>query len=326
MKPIERTFLIGAGGTGTAFGACTALRRHWGNSVKIVVMDINPKHLVSSSILSDVYIQVSPFSNELFQSELLEILNRENVGFYLPLFPVEIPLAASLREQGFLNSRTTVLSPGLETCRITSDKYLTALWLEENQFPTPRTCLVQPEFRADFYCIKPRMGSGSVGTRILSPAAMDAELQVTSFPANPSDGVIIQERCDQPEVTIDVFRSAKDNAVRVLCRDRLQVKSGVSTKVRIYEDTKLASLATRLAEGLNISGTFCFQTMMLDGDWCVVDINARPGAATSTCAATGNDFFGALFAHAMGEETGRFFRKLTSPLFVTRQYSDFLMS
>jgi carbamoyl-phosphate synthase large subunit len=322
----KTTFLIGSAGTATAFAACTALRRYWNDHVRVIVMDTNPRHLVTSSLIADDFFQVSPFRNESFVLEVLSLIQSEGVDYYLPLFPEEMLLAADIREQGRLPVGTRVLVPCLETCRITTDKYLTAEWLRRNGLPTPHTALGMPTFVSESYCIKPRMGVGSHGFRRVSAAELKLIFSSGQASHDTADGVIVQEQCLPPEITVDVFSAAESVTSHVLCRERLEVKSGVSTKVRIFRNDELSELANNLATALGLTGVFCFQVMRGSQGWCVLDINTRPGAATSTCATTGNDFCGAMFAYALGEDTQRFFRPLERDAFVTRQYCDFLMT
>ncbi len=321
----RKRILIGAAGTGTAFAACTAIRRYWGDSVELSAMDTNPHYLVTSSLLADHYFQVKPFRSPEFVDQLLAILTDHAIDFYLPLYPQEIKLAVELKHSRRLPTATRLIGPGPEACNVASDKYFAAGWLSEHGLPSPKTCLGIPDFDATHYCIKPRMGTGSTGLRLLTKVELDAICQTGPLSTDPSDGVIIQEQCFAPELTVDVFIGQQNSQSRVLCRERLEIKSGVSTKVRITEDETITTLAIQLGTSLNYLGAFCFQVMRNEKGWCVIDVNPRPGAASATCSVTGNDFYGAMFALAFGENTEPFFQRLPRAVYVTRQYSDFLM-
>ena len=124
---------------------------------------------------------------------------------------------------------------------------------------------------------------------------------------------------------MDVFYDPENDFIRVVCRERIETKSGVSTKARLFEDDELSRFARTIAVGLKLKGSFCFQVMRNSHGWVVTDVNPRPGAATAMCALTGNDFFAATFAYHWGEDARVFFRPLNGEQFVTRQYSEFLM-
>src|SRR5579862_7662326 len=107
----RRVVLIGSAGTGTAFAAACSLRRVWSQSVVLIAMDINPAHLVTTALLADHFEQV-PLSVSLeFPKVLLGIIDRYEVGTYMPLFPEEIVLAAKLRDEGRIPAAVTVMAP-----------------------------------------------------------------------------------------------------------------------------------------------------------------------------------------------------------------------
>ena len=96
----QRVVLLGSAGTGTAFAAACSLRRVWSQSVRIVAMDIYPRHIVTTSLLADDFEQVGFSAAPEFPATLLGILQRYKVDTYLPIFPEEIVVSARLGEQG----------------------------------------------------------------------------------------------------------------------------------------------------------------------------------------------------------------------------------
>jgi hypothetical protein len=93
----------------------------------------------------------------------------------------------------------------------------------------------------------------------------------------------------------------------------------------LFYDKKLEGIAFTLADKLNLCA-FCFQVMKYKGEWAVTDINPRLGAGTGMSFVTGMDFFSAMFAILWDEDPSRYFRPLTKEIYVTRQYSDFIMN
>jgi carbamoylphosphate synthase large subunit len=312
--------LLGSAGTGTAFGAASALRRHWSERVTIVAMDTNPRYLVTASLLCDGFEQVPPSDDEAFPAALLAITKHYRVDTYLPLVDIELVRAAELRDSFFLPRGIRVLAPPLHSARICLDKYLAALWMEKHAIPTPQTALASQAFRADHYFLKPRQGFGSRGTRKIARTELDR------IPESERDDWIVQALCSGPEVTVDVFHDPGQHFVRIACRERIETKSGVCTKARVFFDSDLEALACQLGRRLALSGTFCFQVMHNDGRWYVTDINARPGAGTAISVAAGLDFFAALFAHAWAIDVRQVMPMLIHDRIVTRQYSEFVMN
>jgi len=321
MSGIEfsHTVLLGAAGTGTAFGAACSLRRHWSRGVRIVAMDTNPRHLVTTSLLSDYFEQVPLSAAPEFPYVLRDIVDRHGVDTYLPLMPDEIEVAANLRERGDLPKHMALLGPPPKGSALCADKWLLARELDMHSIPTPRTALASEPFPSETYFLKPRLGAGSRGAKLIGARELRAATE------EGGDDWIVQERCVPPEVTVDAFHCALSGVSQTVCRERIEVKSGVATKCRLFADRQLNDYAIAIAKMLGFEGSFCFQVMRSPGDWVVTDVNPRPGAGSAMSNLSGNDFFAASFARAWGEGIERFFAPLREELWVTRQYAEFAM-
>lgn len=315
----RHTVLLGSAGTGTAFAAACALRRFWSRRVRIIAMDINPRHLVTTSLLADQFHQVPLSADAAFPAVLLEIVRQHAVDTYLPLFPEEVVLAARLRDEKQFQEAVKILVPSLAVARLCADKLALSEFLSGHGVLTPETASAGTPLTADEMFLKPRDGSGSRGARKVRRA------ELAEITGAAPDRWLVQEICLPPEVTVDAFVDGGAGFTRAICRERIEIKAGVSTKCRLFEDPELTCLAAKLAGALGINGSFCFQVMRHPGGWAVTDVNPRPGAATAMCAATGNDFIAATFAHCWGEDVRAFFRPLNSEQYVTRQYSEFVM-
>lgn len=319
MNQPGHVVLLGAAGTGTAFGAACALRRVWSQRVVIVAMDTNPRHLVTTGLLADVFETVPPAAAAAFPAALVHVMERHRVDTYLPLLPAEITVAARLHEGGGIPRDIKLLAPAALSCLACSDKWRLAEVLQRADIPTPRTAPAESPFPAQHYFLKLREGSGSRGARRIDAAEAEA-MEVSERRAS-----VLQEVCTGPEITVDVFVDTRSGFSRALCRERIEIKSGVATKCRLFEDDTLAQLALRVAGQLGLAGSFCLQVMRNASGWVVTDVNPRPGAATAMGVVSGNDFFAATFAHAWGQDPRPFFRRLERDCYVTRQYTEYQM-
>jgi hypothetical protein len=183
-----------------------------------------------------------------------------------------------------------------------------------NNIRTPNTVLLDKfESSKLDYIIKPRHGFGSSIIPYNFENFNNAKITSNNF--------IVQERCNHPEITIDVFNS--QGIFEYVCRERIETKSGVCTKARIFKDQKLESLALKISSGLNLR-YFCFQVMQVGNEWLVTDINPRLGSGTPMSKAVGLDFFAAMVADLLGYNVNRFFQYLNKEKFVTRQYLNIL--
>jgi carbamoylphosphate synthase large subunit len=311
-----RTTLVGSVGTGTAFAAVTALRRHWPSECRIVGQDTNPAHLVTASLLCDEFVRCPLSADPGFLKHLLTITEKSGVDTYVPLMPVELSLvrkhATELERRGI-----TLVAADRHSETDASDKWAVVNAALAHGIPVPRTALEHAPDGLEEVFAKPRFGVGSKGAVKLSGADYRA------MPESDRHGLVFQQVCDGPEVTVDAFVHSPGGAVHALARERIEVKAGVCVKARIWADDALSSLATQIAAAFRLRGVFCFQVMRLADTWMLTDLNPRPGAGTSMCQAAGSDFHAANFALAWGEDHSRHLMPLPKPVFVTRQYADF---
>lgn len=306
--------LISAAGTGTAFGIVTSLRRTWGEQVRIITADINPAHLATASVFADRHLEVPLSSDENFLPTVRRCIQSEEVDTYVPLLNAE-----------FIHAHA--LSIDLPSCDIWSSaliaglvrsKRATSTWLASHGLPVPPSLSLSEISLDGNYFVKPDNGSGSHGARRASGLEVQA-LDLSNF--------VVQQVCDEPEITVDSFFDISTGRCRAVARERIEVKSGVSTKVRVYEDPVLTKIAGRIGESLKQKGSICFQVMSLNGEYAITDLNFRPGAGTAMSAATGIDLVSASFACRWGEDYSPFLAaKLPyGGLYVTRQYAEFVM-
>lgn len=313
-----KNILISSAGTGTAFASVLALRKNWGSSVKIIAVDSNLKNLVTTSLFSDKYFQVPLNSDDKFKSKLEAILIAENVDTYIPHIDHEIYLGALIYTEKSITNLLTLQVKNPEIADICDDKFKTFLFLSENNIKTPY-CYHSNELsnNIESLIIKPRRGFGSQIIR-LSENKNDLSQYDPQY-------YIMQQECKKPEITVDVCHDRKNNKFNYVCRERIETKSGVCSKARLFYDNKIEEIAMSIAAKLELS-SFCFQLMKYQDEWSVTDINARLGAGTAMSVAAGMDFFSGMYAILWDEDSSCYFQPLQKETFVTRQYNEFIMN
>jgi carbamoylphosphate synthase large subunit len=318
----EHAVWIGAAGTRAAYGLVASIRAVWRDAVHVVAADTNPRHLVAASLLADDYVQVPPVADSGFRPMLLDKLDAFEVDAYLPILDEEIVLAAELRDGGHIGERVAVAAPPAPAAEACFDKLAAARWLEAAGLPAPATFAGKDAaWMPPRMIVKPRHGRGSAGVaEVTSPEALREAV-------GGGDELVVQDACSEPELTIDAFRARRGGRVRAVCRERLEVKAGVSTKARVFEDAELEELAGRVASCFELAGSFCIQVMRSanDGRWLITDVNPRCGAGTRLSAAVGVDFFAATVADLWNEETDRFLPRLDRERYVVREYVEFVL-
>lgn len=308
------TVLLGSAGVGTAYASAKALRKYF--NVKIIACDTNPAYLVTANLFADYYEKIAPVASKSFDDEIVHILNKYNIDTYIPFIDQEVYSAALLYEKGKIGKDVSLQLKQSSFVEICMDKYKAYQWLSANNLPTPNTSIVKDKNDLKIgFILKPRKGFGSVIQKITSIDETKA--------ANYED-FIMQESCIAPEITIDVHYSQQFDFFSFACRERIETKSGVCTKARIFFDESLGEIALMLAKKLDLS-SFCFQVMTLNNEFVITDINPRLGAGTAMSSAVGLDFFGAMFANLWDQNPEKYFTKSKEEKYVTRQYCEFVM-
>lgn len=311
-----RVVLLGGAGTGTSFAIASRLKARWGNEVRLIVTDIFPAEHVTTSLLADRFHMVPKAGDPAFRDRLIDILRAEHVQTYIPVLNEEIALAADLMRLGEFPDIDFWSSPLRAQCL---DKVFADQWLAGIGIPTPQKYTVGDQGESWF--AKPKTGYGSRGAREVS---LD---EIEAMTASERDGLLIQEHCVGPEITIDSFYDHQNGFRRAYCRERLETKSGVCTKARLFHDTELSEYAGQIGQALEQCGAICFQVMRGDTGWVVTDLNLRSGAGTAITCSAGFDILAAGYACRIGEDYREWLAPIASgeEFLVTRQYAEFVM-
>jgi predicted ATP-grasp superfamily ATP-dependent carboligase len=304
--------LVCSGGTGSAFATAEAAFLNFKDCINLTICDINTKELVSSSVFADDFIVSKSIHDQGYKDFILNLVNSKNIEICIPFIDKDVLIFSELYSASKFSRAVKLHLNNPEIVRICSDKLLSYAWLKRNNISTPETFLLQNETPEPGFIIKPITGVGS----IISDFNLAALKEITEF-----DKYLIQEKCYKPEVTIDVFSNSEYDLFFYVCRERIEIKSGVCTKARLFLDEELGHIAKELAEKLCLK-FFCFQVMKLNGKWAVTDINPRLGSGTPMCNAVGIDFFSAMLADFLGRNPKKYLKNLEREIFVTRQYRN----
>ena len=311
---------IGAAGTTTAFGIVATLKERWPWQVEVVAVDINERRLVAAAALADSFVQCPLIADPGYGEWLPAFLADAGIDLYVPLIDADIVVAAELAAAGGTGQARVVAPPPAEA-RVCLDKLATCGWLAAREIVTPATWLPgeRPADAPDgALVVKARFGHGSSGFRRIAD-----EAEATS--AADADELVVQSACESPEVTVDAYRGGAGE-FRAVCRERLEVKAGVCTKARVFEDAEMAALTERIAIGLNLRGPLCIQVMREAGRWSVTDVNARSGGGTRLSSAAGVDILAGAYADLLDLPLpADALAPLAEDVFAVRQPSEYVV-
>ncbi|MBD9653006.1 ATP-grasp domain-containing protein [Ensifer sp. ENS09] len=311
--------LITSAGTATALGVIKALAHR--PEFEIHTADVNSQELLAIGAFPVMSHSVVPYATDRdkFLSSIDSIIVERDISFVFPIHDEEIRLISAFREHA-PNVGFPKFSPqSVSDC---TDKYEMTRICQGAGIRVPQTFLAAEYGRSPFFpvVVKPRRGVGSVGFRIVRN---DFELEGLDV-----DKVVLQEVCTGPEVTVDVLATLEGTIA--IARERIETKSGVSTKCRIAYSRELADIAASISETFGLEGLFCFQAMKVGESWAVTDINPRSGGGSAMTTAAGINLFEEYFLQQAGYEDVDRFKALElhasslQPTLVVRYYEEHL--
>jgi carbamoyl-phosphate synthase large subunit len=133
--------------------------------------------------------------------------------------------------------------------------------------------------------LKPRRGSGSVGT------ARIESLHSLREAARDRSDLIVQEAVDGIEFTVDCFAAASGRVVAAVPRERIAIKAGVSVKGRTYRHPTIERIAKSVVEKSGLQGPANVQGMLrADQGFTIVEMNPRFSGTLALTTAAGVNF------------------------------------
>lgn len=308
------TILITSAGSGTGFSYVAAAKKHFSSKINLITCDVNRIELVTSSLFSDQFIRV-PYADDKSYSEVMEmILLTQSVDIVIPILNDEIMKLSRLCIDNDSLSKISTPQSSLSS-KIACDKNYCNEWLHAIEVPVPEK-YESIESLPEKLFAKPKNGFGSRGSSVVNRSTLQY--------LDPD--YLYQEVLTGPEVTVDTFFDPANNFFHCTARERIEVKSGVCVKARVFDDPDLASIARNIASKIGITGGFCFQVMKSQNGWVVMDLNTRLGAGSAISSVIGRDYFSASIALMIGENYADYLssEKIEDSIWVTRQYSEYL--
>lgn len=306
---------VGAAGSATGWGVVRSLRARW-PELDVTAVDTNPRELVAAAALATAFVRVPPAESAGYAEAMGALFRERRVDTYVPIHDLDL-IAAARAAADVAWPGVTVVGPSLTAAELCWDKLAACAAMERAGVRVPATIAGDAADAAGAgpWIVKPRRGVGSVGVRAIGDLGDLLETERTA-------DVIVQERCDPPEVTIDAFAD-RDGHATALCRERLEVRAGVCTKARLFADCELQQLAAATASACGLRGTFCLQAMRdARNGWTVTDVNPRPGGGTAMSVAVGMDFHSAMLAAAWGMDGAAFLVLPDRERWVARGYVE----
>ena len=183
--------------------------------------------------LADRGYRVPRLDDLSFLPAIDDIIRKEEISLIIPDRDEDV-LYFSEHKERFQKIGVRVMAPSLSSVMICNDKWKFFKFLRSRKMPTIRTW---PKYHKTipFPCIiKPRIGKGSYGFRIIKDKKELKQLYL--------DGYIIQEKIDGVEYTIDYFADFSGRPISVIPRIRSKVVGGESKVSITKNETDIITL------------------------------------------------------------------------------------
>ena len=293
-RPVRRV-MITAAGTVTAQSLIKALRED-GRVDFIAAGDMDALNATRAFV--DEFVLLPRAGAGDFAQRCAEAAARMQIDLLVPLIvESEFPPIDAQRPL-FDSIGCRLVLPPREIFERTGDKLEFASFLSEIGIPGPATQLYTAAITVDRFPVylKPRRGSGSVGT------ARVESLHSLHESAGDRSDLIVQEAVAGTEFTVDCFAAAPGRVVAAVPRERIAIKAGVSVKGRTYRHDQIEAIAADVVAKTGITGPANVQGMLrADGSFSIVEMNPRFSGTLALTTASGVNFAAMLLDMVSGK-------------------------
>lgn len=214
--------------------------------------------------------------------KIKKIIEREEIDLVLIGTDVELPIFAKYKDELERQFPVRIVVSNEKAIEIANNKWLTAEFLRNNNFPYPISALTVSNDQIENlkksasypYIAKPVDGARSKGLKIINN---DEELQeICSFKNN----LVVQEKIGDEEgefTTGCLVLAGKCVAVVSLIRD---LRDGNTWRTYRYGNSSYDNIIVEIAEKLGIEGPANFQYRIKEGKPVIFEINCRFSGTT----------------------------------------------
>lgn len=249
---------------------------------KYYIITADPDYRAQGHCLGDKAYLI-PFANDAkYISRIEEIIEKEKIDVVLIGTDIELPLFAANKAKLENKFPVTIVVSDSHVIEIANNKWLTAEYLRENNFPYPLSALTSDReginslrSASSFPLIaKPVDGARSKGIRII---CNDEELnEVCSCPNN----LVVQELLSDEEGEFTAGCIVVEKKCKAIVSLKRDLRDG--NTFRAYRDGNNIhdKLIEEIAETLGVEGPSNFQYRIKNGEPVIFEINARFSGTT----------------------------------------------
>lgn len=283
---------------------------HAANSVETYAMSTADKSVITPLIYGENYIEF-----------LLNYCLENDIKAVISLFDIDLPVLAKNKVR-FAEHGISIIISDFEFIKTCNDKWLTYIFLRENEFNTPVSFLSVKDALAALMrneihfplIIKPRWGMGSIG---IFQADNEEELEILyrkslnsikesylKFESQQAieNSIIIQEKLLGDEYGMDIFNNLKGDFLACVPKKKLAMRAGETDSAEIIENTELLDIGKNLSQLSKHVGNLDVDCFLVDNEFFILEMNCRFGGQYPFSHLAGVNFLKAIIQMLMGTE------------------------
>ena len=239
---------------------------------------------------------------------LIQVIRLEKIDIVLPGLDFEIPILAKYASTIGKKTGAVLVVSSIEISTVGDDKWKTVIFLKNNNFHYPKSCL--PEEIDDFMqsnafplIVKPRFGHTSENVFLVNN-----ESQLREF-IKKCDKPIIQEYLGDPDQEYTCGTTCIDGEIITLISLRRTLKKGNTQQAFCENTAVIDEYIKKLTLRLNPYGPINFQLRLTDRGPVVFEINPRFSGTTPIRAIFGVNEVEAVVNRIMNTGIGKKYKE-----------------
>lgn len=298
-------------GTATSMGIIKCIKKYNSN-INIIGTDINDFGYTAGSMMVNKFYKICKYNNKLYIDTLLDILRKEKVDMFIPIHDFEVNKIANNIN---LFEKYKIIIPNLYVLELFSDKYKATNALNKLGILTPK--IVDNKYNKK-KILRDKIGVGSTGIKIIDD---NSNIKI-------SEDKFLQEYIEGQEYTVDIFCDIDGNPIIIIPRIRLEVKSGVATKVKLEYNNELINICKKILKNYKLPGLSNIQFIQSKGQYYFIEVNTRFAGAGITSILGSYNYIGDFLniKHIKGSEDvlENNLRKVKWNSIITRYYEEMI--
>lgn len=270
------------------------------------IFTADPDHRSTGHWLGDYALTIPKATDNDYIDKIVEIVKLYSIDVILVGTDVELPIFSKYKKYFATELNCLIIVSDEEVINIANDKFLTASFLEKNNFPYPVSVMAND--LSQLYDIEKKLGFPLFakpfdGARSLGIKKIESHEELMEI-YDPNSNLVVQQFLSENDGEYTSGCVVIDGVCKAIVTLRRDLRDGNTYRTyRDAESSKYDDIIISIAEKLNPDGPVNFQFRVKDGMPVIFEINGRFSGTTPLRNFYGfNEVEKILKYHLYGEE------------------------